>query len=69
MARRVAFVGSGGCADFGVVHCEYADSCFRMIGPILTGVPLPIQICSTNSTVNDILNMAAIAAGRLGQVK
>ncbi|WP_347266269.1 NADP-dependent malic enzyme [Paracoccus sp. (in: a-proteobacteria)] len=40
-----------------------------MIGPILTGVPLPIQICSTNSTVNDILNMAAIAAGRLGQVK
>ena len=40
-----------------------------VIGPILTGVPLPIQICSTNSTVNDILNMAAIAAGRLGQVK
>ena len=40
-----------------------------VIGPILTGVPRPIQICSTNSTVNDILNMAAIAAGRLGQVK
>ncbi len=40
-----------------------------VIGPILTGVPQPIQICSTNSTVNDILNMAAIAAGRLGQVK
>ena len=40
-----------------------------VIGPILTGVPLPIQICSTNSTVNDILNMAAIAAGRLGQIK
>ncbi|MDK8873504.1 NADP-dependent malic enzyme [Paracoccus sp. SSJ] len=40
-----------------------------VIGPILTGVPLPIQICSTGSTVNDILNMAAIAAGRLGQVK
>ncbi|MDF3606758.1 NADP-dependent malic enzyme [Paracoccus sp. DMF-8] len=40
-----------------------------VIGPILTGVPQPIQICGTNSTVNDILNMAAIAAGKLGQVK
>ena len=40
-----------------------------VVGPILTGVPQPIQICSTSSTVNDILNMAAIAAGRLGQVK
>ena len=33
-----------------------------VIGPILTGVPKPIQICSTISTVNDILNMAAMAA-------
>ena len=40
-----------------------------VIGPILTGVPQAIQICSTTSTVNDILNMAAIAAGGLGQVK
>ncbi|TWI35721.1 NADP-dependent malic enzyme [Paracoccus sulfuroxidans] len=40
-----------------------------VIGPILTGVPQPIQICSTVSTVNDILNMAAIAAGKLGQVR
>ncbi|QRZ12385.1 NADP-dependent malic enzyme [Paracoccus methylovorus] len=40
-----------------------------VVGPILTGVPQPIQICSTSSTVSDILNMAAIAAGRLGQVK
>ncbi|SEH96046.1 NADP-dependent malic enzyme [Paracoccus alkenifer] len=37
-----------------------------VIGPILTGVPKPIQICSTTSTVNDILNMAAIAAGGVG---
>ena len=37
-----------------------------VIGPILTGVPQPIQICSTTSTVNDILNMAAISAGGLG---
>ncbi|WP_304619951.1 NADP-dependent malic enzyme [Paracoccus sediminilitoris] len=37
-----------------------------VIGPILTGVPRPIQICSTNSTVSDILNMAAIAAGGVG---
>ena len=34
---------------------------------ILTGVDKPIQICSTGSTVNDILNMAVIAACRLGQ--
>jgi len=40
-----------------------------VIGPILTGVEQPIQICSTNSTVNDILNMAAIAACRLGQLR
>ncbi|WP_372841847.1 phosphate acyltransferase, partial [Phaeovulum sp.] len=38
-----------------------------VIGPILTGVEKPIQICSSSSTVNDILNMAAIAACRLGQ--
>ena len=38
-----------------------------VIGPILTGVDQPIQICSTGSTVNDILNMAVIAACRLGQ--
>lgn len=40
-----------------------------VIGPVLTGAPAPIQICSTSSTVNDILNMAAITAARLGQVK
>ena len=38
-----------------------------VIGPILTGVNKPIQICSTSSTTNDILNMAVIAACRLGQ--
>ncbi|PKP74918.1 MAG: NADP-dependent malic enzyme [Alphaproteobacteria bacterium HGW-Alphaproteobacteria-6] len=38
-----------------------------VIGPILTGVDSPIQICSIGSTVNDILNMAVIAACRLGQ--
>ncbi|MEM9522809.1 MAG: NADP-dependent malic enzyme [Pseudomonadota bacterium] len=37
-----------------------------VIGPILTGVKKPIQICSTVSTVNDILNMAAIAAAKVG---
>jgi len=40
-----------------------------VIGPILTGVEKPIQICSTGSTVNDILNMATIAACRLGQLR
>ena len=33
-----------------------------VIGPILTGVDKPIQICSTVSTANDILNMAIMAA-------
>ena len=37
-----------------------------VIGPILTGVKKPIQICSTNSTVNDILNMAVMAACKVG---
>jgi malate dehydrogenase (oxaloacetate-decarboxylating)(NADP+) len=37
-----------------------------VIGPILTGVNRPIQICSTASTVNDILNMAVLAACKVG---
>ncbi|MHA6265530.1 NADP-dependent malic enzyme [uncultured Aliiroseovarius sp.] len=38
-----------------------------VIGPILSGINQPIQICSTNSTANDILNMAVLAAARLGE--
>ncbi len=38
-----------------------------VIGPILAGVNRPIQLCSTVATVNDILNMAVIAACGLGQ--
>ena len=37
-----------------------------VIGPILTGVDKPVQIISTGSTVNDILNMAAISACNIG---
>ena len=37
-----------------------------VIGPILTGLAHPVQICSTGSTSNDILNMAAMAASRIG---
>ena len=33
-----------------------------IIGPILSGVDRPIQICSTVSTVGDIVNMAVMAA-------
>ncbi|WP_339691685.1 NADP-dependent malic enzyme [Celeribacter baekdonensis] len=40
-----------------------------VIGPILTGVDRPIQICSTVSTVNDILNMAILAACKVGQTR
>ena len=37
-----------------------------VIGPILSGVDKPIQICSTGSTVNDITNMALLAACKVG---
>ncbi|MBY6090535.1 NADP-dependent malic enzyme [Pseudooceanicola sp. 502str34] len=37
-----------------------------VIGPILAGVDQSIQICSTGSTVNDILNMAVLAATKVG---
>jgi len=38
-----------------------------VIGPILTGLEHPIQICSTVSTANDILNMAVMAACEIGR--
>ncbi len=37
-----------------------------VIGPILAGVDQSIQICSTNMTANDILNMAVLAACKVG---
>ncbi|THD76861.1 NADP-dependent malic enzyme [Thalassobius vesicularis] len=37
-----------------------------VIGPILSGVDKSIQICSTNATANDILNMAVLAACKVG---
>lgn len=37
-----------------------------VIGPILAGVDNSIQICSSNSTANDILNMAVLAACKVG---
>ncbi|QIE46144.1 NADP-dependent malic enzyme [Pseudohalocynthiibacter aestuariivivens] len=37
-----------------------------VIGPILSGVDQSIQICSTSSTANDILNMAVLAACKVG---
>ncbi len=39
-----------------------------VIGPILTGIDKPVQICSTVSTQADILHMAVIAGCRLGQL-
>ncbi len=36
-----------------------------VLGPILTGVSKPIQICANTSTVNDILNMAVMAASQV----
>ncbi len=37
-----------------------------VIGPILTGLDRPVQICAMNATVSDILNMAVIAATKVG---
>ena len=37
-----------------------------VIGPILSGIDKPIQICSAVSTVNDIMNMAVMAACKVG---
>ncbi|MEX0309758.1 MAG: phosphate acyltransferase, partial [Tateyamaria sp.] len=37
-----------------------------VIGPILAGVGGSIQICSSVSTANDILNMAVLAACKGG---
>ena len=37
-----------------------------VIGPILSGVGKPVQLCSMGSTTNDIMNMAVIAACRVG---
>ena len=38
-----------------------------VIGPILTGLDKSIQICSTTATANDILNMAILAACKVGE--
>ena len=38
-----------------------------VIGPIPTGLDKSIQICSTTSTANDILNMAILAACKVGE--
>ncbi len=37
-----------------------------VIGPILSGVDKPIQICSLGATANDILNMAILSACKVG---
>jgi malate dehydrogenase (oxaloacetate-decarboxylating)(NADP+) len=37
-----------------------------VIGPILAGVDGSIQVCSTSATANDILNMAILAACKVG---
>ena len=37
-----------------------------VIGPILTGIDKQIKICSATSTVNDIVNMAVMAACKVG---
>lgn len=37
-----------------------------VIGPILTGIDKQVKVCSATATVNDILNMAVMAACKVG---
>lgn len=37
-----------------------------VIGPILAGIDQSIQICSTNATASDNLNMAVLVACKVG---
>ena len=37
-----------------------------VIGPILSGIDRPVKLCSTTSTVNDILHMAVLTACKVG---
>jgi malate dehydrogenase (oxaloacetate-decarboxylating)(NADP+) len=37
-----------------------------VIGPILTGLDKPVKLTTTTATVNDVLNMAVMAACRVG---
>ena len=37
-----------------------------VIGPILAGIDCPVQLCNTAATANDILNMAVMAACKVG---
>ncbi len=37
-----------------------------VIGPILSGLDKSVQICSSTSTATDIVNMAALAACKVG---
>ncbi|QIE57630.1 NADP-dependent malic enzyme [Pikeienuella piscinae] len=37
-----------------------------VVGPILTGLERPVQVCSMSATVSEILNMAVIAATGVG---
>ena len=37
-----------------------------VIGPILAGIDSPVQLCNTAATANDILNMAVMAACKVG---
>ena len=37
-----------------------------VIGPILSGIDKPVQLCNISATSNDILNMAVMAACKVG---
>ncbi len=74
--RRYPFCRLTGPANILVVPARHSASISvkllqelggaTVIGPILSGLDRPVQICATGATVNDILNMAVMAACRVG---
>lgn len=74
-ARDYPFSRLSGAANVLVVPARHSASISvklmqemggaTVIGPILAGVDKPIQICAKSSSVNDILNMAVLAACKL----
>ena len=64
----VAHRHMGGAVDKNVRghQARIGEQAERGVFTILAGIDKSIQICSTNMTANDILNMAVLAACKVG---
>lgn len=76
MKRQYPFCALSGAANVLVMPSRHSASIVTkmldklegstIIGPILTGMDRPVQICSMSATVADIFNMAILSAARVG---